>query len=335
MPSAYICTPGLLLNLKAIRIHDCGSPDVLRYEEVPNPAVADDLAIVRLEAIGVNFVDTQVRSGLVKVRLPVIPGQEGSGLITAIGSQANGLEEGDTVAYTGVLGAYAQYAAVPTWRLVRLPHQFDARTAAAVMLQGMTAHYLTHDTCRIKEDDFVLVHAGAGGVGLLLIQMAKHLGAYVIATTSSEEKAPVAREAGADVVIVYPQQDFEAEVKETTNGVGVNVVYDSVGRTTFEKGLKCLAPKGIMVLFGQSSGEVPSFSVGQLAKGSLFLTRPMLIDHTASRAELERRATSVFELVQSGLLRVRVSKTLQLAQAAEAHRLLESRGTTGKLLLVP
>lgn len=321
--------------MKAVRVYECGPPDVLRYEEVPEPQLTDDSAIVKLGAVGVNFTDIYVRSGIHKVQLPVIPGQEGAGVVTAVGSGASGVEVGDVVAYTGVLGAYAQYALVPAWRLVKLPRGLDEKTAAAVLLQGMTAHYLSHDTFPIKKDQKVLVHAGAGGVGSLLIQMAKRLGAYVITTTSTEEKAVLAKEAGADEVIVYTKQDFEEEVRRLTDGSGVNVVYDSVGKTTFEKSMKCLMRRGWMVVFGQSSGLVPPISTMELSNGSRFLTRPMLLDYTSTRGELEHRANDVFDMVRSGRLKVRVFKTLPLQQAVEAHRLLEGRQTTGKLLLVP
>jgi NADPH2:quinone reductase len=321
--------------MKAVQFHEYGPPEVLRYEEVPDPRLADDQAMVKLKSIGVNFTDIYIRTGLHKVQLPMIPGQEGAGEITAVGAGVKGLNPGDSVAYTGILGAYAQYAAVPSSRLVRLPPGLDEKLAAAVLLQGMTAHYLSHDTFPIKKGQTVLIHAGAGGVGLLLIQMAKQLGATVITTTSTEAKADLAREAGADVVIVYSRQDFEEEVKKLTAGKGVDVVYDSVGKTTFEKSLKCLARRGWLVVFGQSSGLVPPISTLDLANGSRFLTRPMLPDYTATREELENRAGEVFNLVQSGQLKVRIFKTLPLSQAVEAHRLLEGRQTTGKLLMIP
>ena len=321
--------------MKAVRIYEHGPPEVLRYEELPEPQLTDGCAVVKLSAIGVNFTDVYVRSGLHKVDLPVVPGQEGAGIVTAVGSKAGDLRVGDVVGYTGALGAYAQYALVPGWRLVKLPRGLDEKMAAAVLLQGMTAHYLSHDTFPIKEGQTVLVQAGAGGVGLLLIQMAKRLGAHVISTTSSEEKASLVKDAGADDVIIYTKQDFEDEVKRITGGAGVNVAYDSVGKTTFEKSMKCVARRGCVVVFGQSSGLVPPVSTMELSNGSRFLTRPMLGDYTSTRDELVRRASDVFDMVKSGTLKVRIFKTLPLSQAVEAHRLLEGRRTTGKLLLLP
>jgi NADPH2:quinone reductase len=256
-------------------------------------------------------------------------------VVTSTGPEATGVSVGDAVAYTGVLGAYAQYALVPVWRLVKLPPGLDQKMAAAVLLQGMTAHFLSHDTFPLKRGLKILVHAGAGGVGLLLIQMASKLGAHVITTTSTEEKASLAREAGAEEVIIYTEQDFEEEVRRLTDGEGVSVVYDSVGRTTFDKSLKCLARRGCMVAFGQSSGLPRPITTTELSHGSKFLTRPLLPDYTCTREELVHRANEVFSMVVSGNLKVRISKTLPLSQAAEAHRLLEGRQTTGKLLLLP
>lgn len=333
--SLFISGKSLKTSMKAIRVHECGSPDVLRYEEVPKPELTDESVILKLGAIGVNFTDVYVRSGLYKTQLPITPGQEAAGVVTAIGPKTRGLKEGDAVVYTGVLGAYAQYALVPAWRLVKLPLWLDLKTAAAVFLQGMTAHYLCHDTFSIRKGHKVLIHAGAGGVGLLLIQMAKQLGAYVITTTSTEEKAALTREVGADHVIIYTKQDFEDEVRRLTDGSGVNVVYDSVGKTTFEKSMKCLARRGMMVVFGQSSGLVRPVSLAELQSGSFFLTRPMLGDYTSTRGELEHRAKALFAMVKSGKLKARIFKTMALSRAADAHRLLETRRTTGKLLLIP
>lgn len=323
-----------VLMMKAVRMYEQGPPDVLRYEDAPEPRPREDEALVKLAAVGVNFTDVYTRSGTYPAKLPLVIGQEGAGVVTAVGPRAAS-EVGDLVAYTNVLGAYAEYAAVPAWRLVRLPPGLDPQTAAAVMLQGMTAHYLVHDTFPLKKGDAALVHAAAGGVGQLLVQMAKGIGARVIATASTEEKARIARTAGADDVVVYSSQDFEDEVRRLTGGKGVNVVYDSVGKTTFEKSLRCLSPRGCLVLFGQSSGIVPPVSPSILQKGSLFLTRPMLGDYTATHEDLEKRAREVFGLVRSGKLKVKIQRILPLSQAAEAHRILEGRESMGKLLLVP
>lgn len=321
--------------MKVVRIYEQGPPEVLKYEEGPQPQPKEGEALVELKAIGVNFTDVYTRLGTYPAKLPAVIGMEGAGVVSAIGTDVTSVNAGDLVAYTNVLGAYAEYAAVPASRLVRIPQGLDPQTAAAVLLQGMTAHYLVNDTFPLKKGDTILVHAAAGGVGRLLVQMAKHMGTRVIATVSSEEKARIARDAGADSVIVYTKQDFEEEVKRETNGQGVSVAYDSVGRTTFEKSLRCLRPRGYLVLFGQSSGIVPPVAPSVLQKGSLFLTRPMLGDYTATREELERRAASVFDMVLSEELRVNTFKTLPLSQASEAHRLLEGRLSTGKLLLVP
>lgn len=321
--------------MKAARIHEQGHPDVLKYEEVPEPQVREDEALVKLSAIGVNFTDVYTRSGTYPAKLPLVIGVEGAGTVAAVGGSVDSVGAGEMVAYTNVLGAYAEYAAVPASRLVKLPQGIDPATAATVLLQGMTAHYLVHDTFPVKREDSVLVHAGAGGVGRLIIQMAKRVGAHVIATTSTEEKAAVAREAGADEVIVYSELDFEDEIKRLTSGRGVSVVYDSVGKTTFEKSLRCLRPRGYLVLFGQSSGMVPPIVPSVLQNGSLYLTRPMLGDYTAAREELERRANDVFSQVSSGTLKVKTFRTLPLSGASEAHRILEARQTSGKLLLIP
>jgi NADPH:quinone reductase len=321
--------------MKVVRVHEQGPPDVLRYEEAPEPGLREGEALVRLRAVGVNFTDVYTRSGTYPAKLPLVIGVEGAGAVSALGSGVESVRPGDMVAYTNVLGAYAEYAAVPASRLVRVPEGMEPTTAAAALLQGMTAHYLIHDTFHLGSDDTILVHAGAGGVGRLLVQMAKKVGARVIATVSTEEKAAIAREAGADEVIVYSGQDFESEVKRATAGTGVSVVYDSVGKTTFEKSLGCLRPRGYLVLFGQSSGVVPPVSPTVLQKKSLFLTRPMLGDYTATRGELESRAGEVFRMVQSGELVVKIQRSFPLSQAAEAHRLLEGRQSTGKLILVP
>jgi len=322
--------------MKAIRVHAHGGPEVLQYEEVPQPVPGRGEALVRIAAAGVNYIDTYHRRGLYKVPLPFTPGVEAAGVVEAVGPEVSEVQVGDRVAYTGPLGAYAEYAVVPASRLVELPEAIDFPTAAAVLLQGMTAHYLTHSTYPLKPGDTALVHAAAGGVGLLLVQVAKMRGARVIGTVSTEEKAALAREAGADEVILYTRQDFEAEVRRLTDGRGVEVVYESVGKDTFDKSLNCLAPRGYLVLFGQSSGPVPPFDPQVLnQKGSLFLTRPTLQHYVATREELLQRAGDVFGWVASGRLKVRVDSTFKLEEAAEAHRRLEGRQSAGKILLVP
>ena len=321
--------------MKVVRIYEQGPPEVLRYEEGPQPQLRKNEVLVELKAIGVNFTDIYTRSGTYPTKLPAVIGMEGAGIVSAFGSGVASMKAGDLVAYTNVLGAYAEYAAVPATRLVKIPQGLNPETAAAVLLQGMTAHYLVNDTFPLKKGDIILVHAAAGGVGQLITQMAKQMDARVVATTSSEEKAKIAREAGADSVIVFTERDFEEEVRRMSDGQGVDVVYDSVGKTTFEKSLRCLRPRGYLVLFGQSSGIVPPVAPSVLQHGSLFLTRPMLGDYTATREDLERRATGVFDMVLSGKLKVGIFKTLPLSQASEAHRMLEGRHSTGKLLLVP
>lgn len=322
--------------MNAIRVHAVGGPEVLRLEELPTPTPGRGEALVKIEAAGVNYTDIYYRMGWTKAAVPFTVGVEGAGTVEALGPEVGGLKQGDRVAYTGSLGAYADYASVPVWRLVRLPGGTDARTAAAAMLQGMTAHYLCHSTYPLKSGQTALVHAAAGGVGLLLVQMIKMLGARVIGTVSTEEKVRLAREAGADEVIMYTKADFEAETKRLTGGRGVDVVYDSVGKTTFEQSLNCLVPRGYLVLFGQSSGPVPPLDPQVLhAKGSLFLTRPTLGNYTATSEEINERAGDVLGWVASNRLRVRIEATLPLAEAAEAHKRLAGRGTSGKLLLVP
>ncbi|MDR5694494.1 MAG: quinone oxidoreductase [Armatimonadota bacterium] len=322
--------------MKAIRVHSHGGPEVLRYEEVPQPAPGKGEALVRIMAAGVNYIDTYHRRGLYQVPLPFTPGVEAAGVVEDVGPEVSEVQVGDRVAYTGPLGAYAEYAVVPASRLVKLPEGIDFSTAAAVLLQGMTAHYLTHSTYPLKPGDIALVHAAAGGVGLLLVQVAKMRGARVIGTVSTEEKAALAKEAGADEVILYTKQDFEAEVKRLTDGRGVHVVYESVGKDTFEKSLNCLLPRGYLVLFGQSSGPVPPFDPQILnQKGSLFLTRPTLQHYVATREELLQRAGDVLGWVASGKLKVRIDSTFPLGEAAEAHRRLESRQSAGKILLKP
>ncbi len=322
--------------MRAIRVHEHGGPEVLRYEEVALPEPGPGQARVRIEAAGVNFIDIYHRTGLYPNPLPFTPGIEGAGTVEAVGPGVTEVRVGDRVAYALSLGAYAEYAVVPAWRLVPIPDGVDPSVAAAAMVQGMTAHYLTHSTYPLRPGDTALVHAAAGGTGLLIVQMAKLRGARVIGTVSTPEKAQRAREAGADHVILYTQSDFEAEVKRLTEGRGVDVVYDSVGRTTFEKSLNCLRPRGLLVLFGQSSGPVPPLDPLLLStKGSLFLTRPHLMHYVATREELLERARAVFQWIQEGRVRIHIERVFPLSEAAAAHRTLAERRSTGKLLLVP
>jgi len=321
--------------MKAIRVERTGGPEALRLTDVPSPVPAEGQVRVRVEAAGLNFIDVYQRTGLYPVPLPATPGLEGAGTVLALGPDVKGLALGDRVAWANAPGSYAEEVVAPVERLVKVPAGVDGRAAAAVLLQGMTAHYLVETVYPLKPGDACLVHAAAGGVGLLLVQMAKRKGARVFATVSTEEKAALARRAGADSVILYTQQDFGAEVNRLTGGRGVEVVYDSVGQSTFDKGLECLALRGTMALFGQSSGVVPPVSPSALAKGSFFLTRPTLFHYTADRASLERRAGDVLGQVAAGELEVRIGRTFPLAAAAEAHRALEGRQTTGKVLLIP
>lgn len=322
--------------MKAIRIYQNGGPEVLKFEDVPIPTPGPKEALVRVAAIGVNFVEVYHRIGLYKVALPFTPGTEAAGVVEAIGAEVTEVQVGDRVAYALALGAYAEYALVPSFKLVKLPAAISFEDSAAAMVQGMTAHYLAHSTYPLKQGETCLVHAAAGGVGLLLVQMAKRLGARAIGTVSTEEKAQLARNAGADEIIFYTKQDFEAEVKRLTNARGVHVVYDSVGQTTYEKSLNCLAPRGLLALFGQSSGAVPPIDPLVLsAKGSVYLTRAALANYTATREELLWRANDVLGWIASGELKLRIHRTLPLHESAEAHRLLESRATAGKLLLKP
>lgn len=324
--------------MKAIRVQTHGGPEALRFEEnVPDPVPGDGQALVRIEAIGVNFIDVYHRTGLYKVAsLPFTPGQEAAGTIEAVGPGVSSLSLGDRVAYTGVMGSYAEKAVVPVDRLVKLPEGLSARDGAAAMLQGMTAHYLATSTFPLKPGDACLVHAAAGGVGLLLCQIAKMRGARVFGTTSTEDKAQLARKAGADEVILYTGQDFAAEARRLTGGQGVQVVYDGVGRETFDKSLDALARRGMLALFGQASGPVPPFDPTILnTKGSLFLTRPSLGHYIATREELAARAADVLGWILDGKLKLRIDLELPLRDAAEAHRALEARKTTGKVLLLP
>lgn len=301
---------------------------------VPEPKASE--AVVKLAASGVNFIDVYHREGRYKVPLPFVLGQEGAGVVIAAGADVKSVKKGDRVAWTGVMGGYAEYAAIPGERLVAIPAGVSDQQAAAAMLQGMTAHYLCHDTYQLKRGETALVHAAAGGVGLLLVQMARQIGARVLATVSTEEKAKLARDAGADEIIFYTKSDFESETKRLTNGAGVHVVYDSVGKTTFEKGLNVLRPRGMMVLFGGSSGAVPPVDLIVLSqKGSLYITRPTLVNYIATREELLARSEAVLGMISSGKLKLRIEHTYPLADAQQAHQDLQGRKTTGKLLLIP
>ncbi len=322
--------------MRAIQLQSHGGPEVLEYVDVAMPEPRPGEARVALEAVGVNFIDIYYRTGAYKAELPLIPGQEGAGRVDAVGEGVTDIAVGDRVAYAMHTGAYAEHATVPASKLVPIPDQVETAVAAAAMLQGMTAHYLTHSTYPVKPGDQVLVHAAAGGAGLLLCQIAKRLGARVIGTVSTEEKARLAREAGADEVILYTEQDFVRETRRLTDGAGVHVVYDSVGKTTLDGSLAVLQPRGYLVLFGQSSGAAPPLDPQVLnARGSLFLTRPTLAHYVRTRDELLWRANDLFNWIGAGELIVRVDRTFPLPEAAEAHRALESRRTTGKLLLVP
>ena len=322
--------------MKAIQVTQPGGPEAMHLVELPTLQPKPNEAVVKIAAAGVNFIDIYNREGRYKVPLPFVPGQEGAGTVEAVGAEVHNVAVGDRVAYTNILGSYAEYAAVPTDRLVKIPKAVSDREAAATMLQGMTAHYLSHDTFPLKKGDTALIHAAAGGVGLLLVQMAHNIGARILATVSTEAKAELAREAGADEIIFYTQSDFEAETKRLTGGRGVDAVYDSVGKTTFEKGLNILRPRGMMVLYGGSSGAVPPFDpITLTGKGSLFLTRPSLQHYIITRQELEQRSAAVFRMIGEGKLKLRIEHIYPLAQAQQAHRDLEGRKTTGKLLLIP
>jgi NADPH:quinone reductase len=321
--------------MKAIQVKRAGGPEVLQLVELPVPEAKANEAVVKIAAAGINFSDVYYREGRYKAVTPFVPGQEAAGDVVAVGRGVTGLKAGDRVAYAMVQGSYAEYAAVGADRLVKIPEGVSYQQAASAMLQGMTAHYLAYGTYPLKNGETALVHAAAGGVGLLLVQMAHNIGARVIGTVSTEEKAKLAREAGADDVILYTQTDFEGETKRVTGGKGVEVVYDSVGKTTFEKGLNVLRPRGYMVLFGGSSGAVPPFDLIQLSqKGSLFVTRPTLAHYVITREELEMRSGAVFGMIAAGKLKLRIEHTYPLKDAARAHRDLEGRNTTGKLLLL-
>lgn len=322
--------------MRAIQIQATGGPEVLRLVDLPIPVPGPGEVLIRTEAIGVNFIEIYFRKGVYKTVMPYTPGSEACGTVEELGSGVTGFAAGDLVASTAVIGSYAEYALVPASQLVKVPEGVAPEKAAAAMLQGMTAHYLSHSTFPLKAGHTALVHAGAGGVGLLLTQMAVRIGARVITTVSTPEKAELSREAGASEVILYTEQDFEHEVKQLTAGKGVDVVYDSVGKTTFDKSLNCLRPRGMMVLFGASSGAVPPFDLTQLnGKGSLFVTRPTLHHYIATRAELEWRAGEVLGAVARGELALRTEHIYPLEQAAQAQIDMEARKTTGKILLEP
>lgn len=319
--------------MRAIRVHQPGGPEAMRLEELPVPEPGPGQALVRLSYAGVNFIDVYHRSGLYPLPLPFTPGSEGAGVVEAVGSGVDRIRVGDRVAYAGVPGSYAEFVAVDASRLVPVPEAVPLDVAAAVMLQGMTAHYLTHSTYPLEVGDVALVHAAAGGVGLLLVQLAKRRGARVIGTVSTEEKARLARDAGADEIVFYTRENFRDAVLRLTGGRGVDVVYDSVGRTTFDDSLASLRPRGMMVSFGQSSGPIPPFDPLVLGRGSVFFTRPSLAHYVTEREELLWRANDLFEWIGCGELRVRIDRALPLESAQEAHRLLEGRKTAGKLLL--
>ncbi len=322
--------------MKAVRVHQYGGLEALKYDEVPEPEPGEGEARIKVEAVGVNFIDIYHRIGRYQGSLPLTLGQEAAGTVDAVGPGVKEVKPGDRVAFASVQGTYAEYVIAPAWRLISIPDKVGTQDAAAVILQGMTAHYLALSTYPLKKGETALVHAAGGATGQLLVQVAKRCGARVIGTVSSEEKAARAREAGADEIINYAQVDFEAEVKRLTNNAGVDVVYDSVGKDTFDKSLNCLRRRGMMVLYGQSSGSVPPVDPQTLnAKGSLYLTRPFLAHYTADRAELMGRVNDLFQWIAAGELKARVDKTFPLAEAAEAHRYLESRQSKGKILLLP
>ena len=322
--------------MKAIQVSRTGGPEVLNYTDIPTPRPKPNEVLVKLAAIGVNFIDVYHREGRYPLKTPFIPGQEAAGTIAEVGNEVKTFKPGDRVVFTGIVGSYAEYQAAPADRVVTIPPGLSERDAAAVILQGMTAHYLLYDTYPVRKGETILAHAAAGGVGLLLVQMAHQIGARVIGTVSTEQKARLARDAGADEIIRYTEQDFESETKRLTNNQGVPVVYDSVGKTTFEKSLNVLRPRGYMVLYGGSSGAVPPFDLIELSqKGSLFLTRPTLGHYILTREDLEKRAGAVLGMVASGKLRLRAEHIYSLKDAQQAHIELQGRKTTGKLLLIP
>jgi NADPH:quinone reductase len=321
--------------MKAIQISEFGGADKLIYTDIDVPQIKPNEALVKITAIGVNYIDVYHRTGRYPGKPPIVPGSEAAGVVEAVGPEVTTCKPGDRVAYTMTIGSYAEYAAVPAERLVPMPDGIDDRPAAAAMLQGMTAHYLCKTTYPLKPGDTALVHAAAGGVGLLLIQMLKKLGGKVIGTCSTEEKAALARQAGADEIILYTKSDFEAEVKKLTGGEGVEVVYDSVGKDTYEKSFRSLKRQGYMVLYGASSGAVDNIPVSFLQAKSLFVTRPGLADYIHRRDILLWRAGEVLDWIAKGELKLRIEHVYPLAEAQQAHRDLEGRVTTGKLLLIP
>ncbi|MGH9497016.1 MAG: quinone oxidoreductase family protein [Candidatus Sulfotelmatobacter sp.] len=322
--------------MKAIRVSQPGGPEVMELVDVPTPQVKANEAVVRVSVAGVNSIDAQFRDGRLRTPLPFIPGQEGAGVVTSVGPQAKFLKAGDRVAWSGTLGSYAEYVAAPEDHLVPIPQSISDEQAVALMMHGLTAHYLVNDAHKLKAGETALIHAAAGGVGLLLVELAHAIGARVIGTVSSDEKAALAREAGADEVIVFTQHDFESEVKRLTGGKGVDVVYDGVGKDTFEKNLNVMRLRGMLVLYGMSSGPVPPVDPAKLSeKGSLYMARTSLAHFTATRDELLARTSALFGLVADGKLKVQIAKTYPLAEAPQAHRDLEGRKVTGKLLLRP
>jgi NADPH2:quinone reductase len=322
--------------MKAIQVSQVGGPEALTLVDLPVPSPKPNEAIVQIKAGGVNFIDVYFREGRYPASLPFVNGQEAAGVVTDVGRDVKLVKRGDRVAYTSVLGSYAEFATVPDGRLVKIPDELDFEQAAAAMLQGMTAHYLSHSTYKLQSGETALIHAAAGGVGLLLVQMVKKIGARVIGTAGTQEKAQLAHEAGADECIIYTEKDFESETRRLTDEKGVHVVYDGVGKDTFDKDLNVLRPRGCLVLFGASSGAVPPFDLIKLSqKGSLYITRPTLGHYTATREELEWRANDVFQMIVRGDLKLRIHKTYPLDEAQQAHRDLEGRKTTGKLLFKP
>lgn len=322
--------------MKAIRVSHPGGPEVMQLVDVPAPQATADQAVVKVTAAGVNSIDGQFRDGRLRTPLPFIPGQEGSGVVTAVGPQARAVKVGDRVAWSGTLGSYAEFVAAPEEHLVPVPGSITDEQAAAAMVHGLTAHYLVNDAHKLRAGETALVHAAAGGVGLLVVQMARAIGARVIGTASSEDKARLAREAGADEVIVFTRQDFEKEVKRLTGGKGVDVVYDGVGKATFEKNLNVLRLRGMLVLYGMSSGPVPPVDPARLSeKGSLYMARTTLAHFTATRAELLARTSALFAMIAEGQLKLRIAKKYALSEAAQAHRDMEARKFAGKILLAP
>ncbi len=320
--------------MRGILIKRLGGPEVLEYGELPDPKPGPGEALIRVRVAGVNFTDVYSRTGMYPGTLPFTPGVEGVGVVEELGSGVSDVKVGDRVGWVMLKGGYAELAAIPADRLVPIPASVDDRTAAAILLQGMTAHFLLRDCYRVSQGEWILIHAAAGGVGLLMTQIAHRIGARIIGTTSTEEKAALAREAGANEIVLYTKEDFQAAARRITGGAGVSVVYDSVGKTTFDKSLDSLRPRGYMVLFGSSSGAVPPLDPQVLnRKGSLFLTRPTLGNYVSSREELLLRARELFDWVSKGELKVRAEHEYPLANAAQAHTDLEGRKTTGKLLL--